>query len=182
MTQVNAHMFEDVYEDLGVNLDTLGCVMLDVEPINTAAFIETSDLYFTTNEKRFWINGDKGQKHVTLLYGLLPSVRQWHVDRILDGMYLPTRLEFDGDPIKFESPYEDENYECIVAPVRLNCVGGLNDRLSMLPHVKTFQTYKPHVTIAYVRKGWYAENRDALNYVSHLKPQATGLNYGSMKP
>lgn len=177
MTQVNAHMFEDVYTDLGVNLDTLGCIMLDVEPINTD-FIDQADLYYTNNKDRFWIKGNEGQKHVTLLYGLLPEVRRCHVDRILDGLPVPAAV-YLSMPIKFESPYPDEDYECIVAPVILDEVAPLNNRLSMLPHVKTFEDYRPHVTIAYVRKGWYAEH---VSELSHLPQQVwtKGLNYGRM--
>jgi len=33
--QLNSHLFEEVYKDLKINLNTLGCVMLDLEPLNS---------------------------------------------------------------------------------------------------------------------------------------------------
>jgi 2'-5' RNA ligase len=49
-----------------------------------------------------------------------------------------------------------------------------------LPHINTFPDYRPHVTLAYVRKGWYDEHADSLRDkrpVFHTK----GLDYGKMK-
>ena len=71
---LSAHKFQDVYTQFGIDLNSLGCVMLDVVPLDTMYTIEADGagvaLYYAKNKARFWINGwvvgDKA--HVTLLY------------------------------------------------------------------------------------------------------------------
>lgn len=183
--QFKAHDYPEVYESLGLDLKTLGCVMLKVEEPDTS-FIADEDLYVSSDPAKFWIKGRaSGNSHVTLRYGLLPSVRQEHVRRIMDDVNLPRELFVDHLE-RFDSPYEDEPYECIVARVRsLNDeLQEANDALGLLPNINTFSGYKPHVTLAYVREGWWGKNwqvaRDA--QYSLLPMRTKGLDLGRMQP
>lgn len=183
--QYKAHDYPEVYESLGIDLKTLGCVMLKTEEPDTS-FIADEDLYVSPDPAKFWIKGRaSGNSHVTLRYGLLPSVRQEHVRRIMDDVNLPRQLFVDHLEM-FPTTYDDEPYECIVARVT-DSQGELkwaNDALSLLPNINTFSGYKPHVTLAYVKQGWWMKNwqvaRDAA-YV--MQPMRTkGLDMGRMKP
>jgi hypothetical protein len=171
-----AHDFEDIYKDLGINLNTLGCIMLDVEGVDSSDLIEDEDLYYTKNKERFWINGRVGGSHVTLRYGLLPGVKRKHVDAVLSNLTLPTSIEVNEKLYTFPSPYRDDRYECIVAHVKSPEVFAFNSELGLLPNVNTFTQYLPHVTVAYVREGWYNENVGRVLTKTVLK--VTGLNYG----
>lgn len=182
----SAHDFEEVYTDLGINLKTLGCVMLGTEVPDTS-FIKDEDLYYTHNPELFWVNGRAmGNSHITLKYGLLPEVRRKHVDKVIDGLPLPERLSGTG-LMKFDSPYPDEPYDCIVLEIGKYAwtpgaeeLMDLHNHLNYLPHINTFPDYKPHVTLAYVRKGWYDEHIDDLvDFRSTLR--TTELDYGSMQ-
>lgn len=190
MTDFKAHDYPEIYEDLGIDLRTLGCVMLKTEQPDTS-FIDDEDLYVSPDPAKFWIRGRvAGDSHVTLRYGLLPSVRQQHVRRILDDVHLPQQLCVT-DLQRFDSPYDDEPYECIVARVESSnaLIGGwelqeINAALSLLPNVNTFANYKPHVTLAYVKEGWWFNNYgDAYQAARNLLPMRTkGLDFGKMVP
>ncbi|QLF83412.1 RNA ligase [Rhodococcus phage NiceHouse] len=144
-----------MYEDLDIDLSSLGCIMLDLEPIKLT--LPTAWLYKSEDERRFWIDGLVGQKpHATLLYGLLPGVKKWHVDSVLEDWWTGSvRVKSIGF---FDSPYEDDPYYCIVAHLDSlwdnagDSLTEANERLSLLPHVKTFSGYKAHVTLAYIRR------------------------------
>lgn len=147
-------MFEPVYKKLGIDLDKLGCIMLDVDPV-PGIKISEEKLYYAKNKKRFWIDGliFNYIAHVTLLYGLLQSGSKIKdlVDEVLTDWYLPeVEIERVGF---FNSPYPDEPYYCIVGHVKVNedLMEG-HQRLELLPHINTFTGYKPHVTLAYVKK------------------------------
>lgn len=186
---MSAHNYQEVYDDLGIDLKSLGCIMLKTEVPDTS-FIKDEDLYYTDNPKLFWVNGrSTTNSHITLKYGLLNSVRRKHVDTVIDGLPLPERLIGQG-MMKFDSPYPDEPYECIVLKISTDSAFGhpaelmaLHNQLNYLPHVNTFPDYKPHVTLAYVRKGWYSEH-----FAPGTSPRAgyqslktTELDYGRMR-
>lgn len=183
---MSAHQYKEVYDDLGIDLNKLGCVMLGVETIDTS-FIKDEDLYYAKNPDLFWVNGRaEGNSHITLKYGLLNTVRRSHVYKVIDGLPLPERLV--GQRItKFESPIPDEPYECIVLQISTDpAMSGaaelrdLHNHLNYLPHVNTFPDYKPHVTLAYVRKGWYDENLHNLLSL-YVNPATTALDFGKMQ-
>lgn len=157
MKQLNSHDFENVYKKLDINLDKLGCVMLDLKPLGSMAGSVRSkdDLYYSKNPSRKWIKGwVVGEvPHITLLYGLLDNAHNWedHIRAVLDGWEMDT-VEIDNIGY-FESPYPDENYYCLVAHIKVTTelMEGHN-RLEFLPHINTFVGYKPHMTIGYIRK------------------------------
>lgn len=162
--QLNANDFPAIYSELGISVNKLGCVMLDLAAIPVTSFIPETEaavereLYHTTNPEHFWIKGAVGEKksHITLLYGLLSKEWQDHIRTVLHDWQVPLFVEVDGLEV-FESPYADEKYVCIVARVRItDQLREGRARLELLPHINTFLDWKAHVTLAYVR----AEYRD----------------------
>lgn len=162
---INANDFPDVYKDLGINVNQLGCVVLNLAPIPVTSFIPETDgdvrreLYYTKNPELKWVQGavGEGESHITLLYGLLSKTWQDKIRRVLADWEAPLYVELSGLDV-FESPYgNEEPYVCIVARVAItpDLLEG-HARLEMLPHINTFLEWKAHVTLAYVR----AEYRD----------------------
>ena len=194
---MSAHKYGNIYKDLGVDLSKLGCVMLDLAPpkfiLDEAMWtsINGADCiwYHAKNPERFWINGFVGDKpHCTALYGLMEGAGIWkdHIETLVDDIGLPSHLEIDHFGY-FDSPYEDEPYWCMVAHLKENlALNALNERLQMLPHIRTFEGYKAHVTIAYIAKSQGEAYRDLI-LKSLREHQGTesfyvlGLNYGCNK-
>lgn len=176
---MSAHDFQEVYDDLDIDLKTLGCVMLKTETPDTS-FIRDEDLYYSSDPKLFWINGRVPNSHITLKYGLMPQVRREHVDAVIKDMPIPDYLVPTGITM-FASPYPDEPYECIVLPIALTPpLAALHNHLNYLPHINTFPEYKPHITLAYVRKGWYA-SLTGTPRAGYKRLYTTHLDYGRMK-
>lgn len=156
MDQIKAHDYPEIYQDLEINLAKLGCIMLDTEPLPDFE-IDEQHLYYANDKEKFWINGKVGggTPHVTLLYGLLPGVKKWHVDSVLEDWWR-TSVEIESVGF-FESPYPDEQCYCIIAHIKKieDDQPGLieaNQRLTLLPHMQTFAGYKSHLTLAYIKK------------------------------
>lgn len=164
--KIKAHDFPEVYQWLGINLSKLGCVMLDLEPIENINLVKGTmeGKYYAKNLERFWIDGWVfDEPHITLLYGLLEEAKNYapHIEKVLEGWKLD-EIEI-SDISYFDSPYPDELYYCIVAHIKVTdeLLEG-HERLSMLPHLKTFPGYKAHSTICYLNKNQGEEYRDKL--------------------
>lgn len=194
MKELSAHKFPEVYKRLGINLSKLGCIMLDLKPLNNAWSIEYDgaavSLYYAKNKERFWIDGWVFDKpHITLMYGLLTpgdeSPMKELVPQILEGWEYP-QIEVE-DISYFDSPYPDEPYYCIVAKIKTTPdLLEANERIKMLPHLNTFPGYKPHATICYLDKKQGDEYRD--NMIEYFKTcfvgkkmEVSGLNLGGNK-
>lgn len=180
-------------DELGIDVGSLGCIMLDVEaPTRVGDILPASWAYSSTNPKLEHVNGIQTDHHVTLLYGLLPQVRRHHVDEVLEGWTgLDVSVKTDVLDV-FDSPMADEPYSCIVARQSWGAGDEIleaHQRLSLLPHINTHPQFKAHVTLAYVRRERAA---DALAELARaLDPEAatidrvtarfrpSGLNYGT---
>lgn len=189
--QLSSHQFSEIYKDMDIDVDTLGCIMADVIPLASMADPDdsepglTKDLYSSDNPKRKWIKGWVVGKtaHITLLYGLLDNGHTWKkfVDKVLDGWEMKT-VEIDHID-HFESQYEDEPYYCIVAHIKVTdkLLEG-HERLQFLPHIDTFTGYKPHMTICYIKKDKKVLDRHVAWMNKAWKGKRLtvkpGLNYG----
>lgn len=162
--QIKAHSFPQVYKWLGLDLNKLGCVMLDVEPLSVShwlgqdsvtSYIHSLPLHKSEHKDRFWIDGWVADKtsHITLLYGLLDEAKNFelHISQVLSGWELE-EVEIE-DIGFFSSPYPDDEYWCIVAHIKPTerLLEG-HQRLEFLPHINTFAGYKPHLTLCYIKK------------------------------
>ena len=182
-TEVTAAQFPQVYQDLGIDPARLGCVMLNTEPISVSNVIYHEDLYYADPAMHKYAQGvvSESVPHVTLLYGLLRSGTELkkHVDAVLAGWEPadPTIAEIGF----FPSSAPDEHYVTLVA--RLEASPNLveaNSRLKLLPHIDTFSSFKPHLTLAYV-----SDSSDYQGYITTLNHmyqgmavRAANLNYG----
>ena len=180
----NANQFREMYSELSINIDKLGCIMLDIDN-SIPNLISKQDLHFTSNSDRFWINGFVAghTPHITLLYGLLESGKttyRKYVDEVLKDWKCDS-VEVDHVDF-FDSPYSDEPYYCIIAHLKITDeLKQGNQLLQLLPHINTFPEYKAHTTIAYIRKDENLRNNiiDSYNDIlSGAQLLVTGINYG----
>ena len=172
---------------MGVNIHDLGCVMLDVEPIDLRGAIPEEWAYTSTNPKLSYVSGIQEEAHITLLFGLLQNANliRSAVDEVLEG--------WEPGPISvwtidaFPSPLPEEPYVCLVAKIWGQGLKDAHARLSLLPHINTFPEYQPHLTLAYVHKDHAneairaVENAlGALDGLLSTPVEPLGLNYGRM--
>lgn len=186
--QLNTSQFKEIYPKLGIDINKLGCVMLDIEQEPFENLFEENELHYAKDKKKFWwINGFVAGKtpHITLLYGLLKSGKAYekYIKRVLKDWKLKTvtveEVSF------FDTTFASEPYYCIIAKVKVTDVllEG-HERLQFLPHIDTFTGYKPHITIAYIKKDDKIKKRAIRDYTELLegkKLKITGLNLGGKK-
>lgn len=183
---------DTLYKTLGIDVDKLGCIMANVEPLDIANSVEFSmldDLYYGEGYQQ----GAVAEKtaHVTLLYGIVhanagidgawsdSTVNREVIDLVLDG------VELDTVRISHVGVFDVGDAWCVVGFVEKS--GWLRDaheRLEMLPHITTHAEWIPHVTLAYVKK-----TADVVTWVNMLGDKfagaelsVTGLNYGDDLP
>lgn len=173
---------------MGINIRDLGCIMLDVKPLDIKGAIPADWAYHSKNPNLPHVSGIQTEAHVTLLFGLLENANliRSAVDEVLDG-WEPGRISTQTIEA-FQSPIPDEPYACIIA--KLQVTRQLKDahaRLSLLPHIDTHPQYLPHVTIAYVHKDRCSEAIAAVRHAlgtrdifTHADLVPIGLNYGDV--
>lgn len=171
----SAHEAKHIYDELGIDLSDLGCIMAVMTPPEID--LPEEWLYYANDPKRFWIDGVVSDSHVTLKYGLLDGVKRAHVDRVLEGWGMDDVQA--KDIMVFDSPYDDEPYKCIVLAVESDTLREANALLSMLPNVSTFKSYVPHLTVAYVKEEHVDEAVQMIKQQMHsYHPRFIGLDYG----
>ena len=174
----------NLYASLGIDTSKLGCVMLDVDDTGLGDHV-TPALWYDDPTDALNRYGRETEPHVTLLYGLLESAHTWReqVDEVLADWTPPKQLDVHRLEV-FETP----RYDCVVGMTgSVVALADAHGALSRLPHINTFPTYKPHITIGYVLPGtgryavadilaataWTPESLHPLARVS-----THGINYG----
>lgn len=168
--QIALKDYPDLYKDINVDLDKLGCIMLDTVKIPVAQYVEDSveEIIEVTSEV---------EPHVTLLYGLLENGNIWKdkVNELLAGWSCKTVTIREIDVFDLDNRY------AVVALLdkEEDLIDG-HERLTLLPHLSTFSEYVPHITLAYLKPG-----ADIDKWVKALskkyngqKVATTKLNYG----
>lgn len=201
-TDIKAYDYKEIYEMLGYNLSKLGCLMIDTEPVilpnhtmqdwdsgavvNFDAFYK-SFAYYAKNKERFWIDGFVSEKtpHLTLFYGFLQEAGCFkiHIEKLLKDTNISTvkisEVSF------FDSPYEDEPYYCIIAKIeKTDDLIEAHNKMTLLPNIQTFPDYKPHITIAYIKKDDAVRDefiKDMNTLLKGKELKVVGLNYGGNK-
>lgn len=183
--KLNSHQFEDVYKELDIELDDLGCVMLKVDGKDIPKVKDEAVLYKSEDPKKFWVDGFSETPHLTLLYGLLKPAEEYRkqIKEVLTGWKIKTvSVEKVG---YFDSPYEEEPYFCIVAYLKVTpeLLEG-HHRLQLLPHIDTFPEFTPHVTIAYIKKDEKTRDKVISAYdkkLAGIELRITGFDLGGEK-
>ena len=126
-----------------------GCAMIEVpfdDWSQITGMIDPEDVYELEEDRSY---GIQDNPHVTILYGLHGSVSPEELKSVLDRFNGNLRIKIAGIGI-----FENEDFDV----VKMNVVpdGGLqqlHDMISRLPNSDQYPEYKPHITIAYVKKG-----------------------------
>jgi 2'-5' RNA ligase len=180
METISAAQYPQVYVDLGLDTEQLGCIMADTEPIMISSVIDQADLYYSEDQEFTQGIVSESVPHVTLLYGLLSSgpAMQKHVDAVMASWSL-AEVQIE-DVTAFGA--NDSPYACLVARlVQTPALMEANARLRLLPHIDTFSDYTPHITLAYVDNdaGKVADYVDELTRrLARTVVAVKGINYG----
>lgn len=157
----------------GVQHQDLECVMLDVGQLPVKEIygpdMKEKDLYFAPEDqpRLKYAQGLVAEQsaHVTLLYGIHPS--ETYVDDVMEALdgWAPEDI-FIRKVSYFEGNTEGEKYHIIVGEVfpSANLILA-NKRLTKLPFTNQHAQYKPHVTLAYIKR-----NANVNRWVRRLNP------------
>jgi len=140
--------FEMLIEDKsGTNYD-YGCLMVYFDFPNWNNFTEkinVKDLYQASNERY----GIETEPHATILYGIHNDVDDDQVIALFSDI---KKSEFDLE-ITGMNCFFNESYDVLKLNVESNKLNELNRLAKKLPHTSEYPDYKPHITIAYLKKG-----------------------------
>jgi 2'-5' RNA ligase len=181
MPRITAYQFPAVYESLGIDMNNLGYIMLNVEPFSVDDYIDRDDLYSSATKE--FVDGMviDTKAHVTLLAGLLGSgpAMKFQVDEVLADWNQPAKVKIDHLG-SFEGTDDNgDKYSAIVAHLDLEGLEEANQRLRLLPHIDPFpEGYKAHLTIAYVKPEATTEWVESLSHLVGKLVPTTDLNYG----
>lgn len=139
------------------------CVMLGVDsplfyPDYLSLPLFQEGQYFESSGKKY-MQGIAGEYHITMKYGILPTVDSEDIHEVLarwspHNPLEPTRNHWDGDYEVFGPA--DADYEAVVVPITVtDFLYGVHQELNCLPNVCTFPDYRPHITIGYFQKGFW---------------------------
>ena len=143
---------EDLYELLGIDTGELGCMMAKfTTPTRLLNEIPENLLYHDPADPGEY--GKVFDSHVILLYGLLKPAHETReaVDLVLRGLVFPENIQFGAADWVTS---RDQPYDVLyIPPVFGYQFVDAHRRLSRLPHVNPHPEYRPHLTLAYVKKG-----------------------------
>lgn len=111
------------------------------------SWIDPDDVYESNLDSTY---GIQKNPHVTILYGLHDNVTEEMVKSVLDNYHGEIDIEIDGIGV-----FEKADFD--VVKFNVNPDGALQhlfNELSKLPNSNEYPDYKPHITIAYVKKGY----------------------------
>jgi hypothetical protein len=133
-----------------INGHKYGCVMIEI-PISNwdeiTSSIDPEDVYTESNDGE--PHGIQEDPHLTLLYGLHDNVTPEMVKSIFDNFSGDISIKVNGIGI-----FENKDFDVVkfnVVPE--GSLQKLHDELSKFPNSNQSPDYKPHITIAYLKKG-----------------------------
>lgn len=141
---IPSESFESMVEAAESETHDYACIMARIPDVQATLeamreFIDAEDIYE---------DEDPGEPHVTVLYGLQDS----QLDEIKKKLEKAKPFALKVKDFELFEP-EEEDYDVIVLRVESPELVELHDELAKLPHESTHPDYKPHLTLAYVKKG-----------------------------
>lgn len=106
--------------------------------------IDDKDVY--DNEKGEY--GKEDEPHITILYGLHNEVSFDDIKKITDKAEKPINFEVKG--IDY---FESEEFDVLKLNVESESLRTLNEKACGHPYTNEYDTYNPHMTVAYLKKG-----------------------------
>jgi hypothetical protein len=132
-----------------INGYAYGCVMVDYKFENWSSLLDsinTEDIYKVEGKNY----GLQPRPHLTLLYGIHDTV----TDEQIQNCFQDTTEEDFKVKISGVSLFENPEFDVVkLEVVKTPILEEVNKKLSELPNSNQFPEYKPHITIAYVKKG-----------------------------
>lgn len=187
---MTAHNHAELLANFGVNLNELGCVMLEAESLPVRNWAEAAgfgqNLWVSSPDGHpwSWVKGPVAETgaHVTVKYGFLQKAYTSQMEAAVHQLmadYEPgMTLRVGGVEIFAEPAVSELGYACIVARIDDEPLRNWNAALSMLPHVDTYPDYKPHLTLGYVQKHLAADVRREFFARMPRYVTTTGLSLG----
>jgi hypothetical protein len=123
-----------------------GCVMMMVNISNwndVCQMINAEDVYSIDED-----HGIEQTPHITVLYGFYSFVMPHDVLEVLNTFKQPS-VRFGNIGIFEDHP----DFDVVKIDVESEDLNNMHSELLNLPNEQTFPTYKPHMTIAYLKKG-----------------------------
>jgi 2'-5' RNA ligase len=127
------------------------CALVDIPKSDESAFVNlaktipSKDLYINKSEN---INGIEDEPHITVLYGLTDETPE-NVIKKLSKVKGTAKATLGKVSVFKDNP----KFDVIKVDVNSPSLKKLNDLLRQLDNECKFKTYKPHLTLAYVKKG-----------------------------
>jgi 2'-5' RNA ligase len=157
-----------------------GCVMIDVPVKNwneIISWIDTDDLYEVEGENY----GIQERPHLTLLYPVLKNVKFDVVKNVLKSI-LNKEILIEIEDIDL---FENEKFDVVKFNVKNNeyLNKAHNDLKNNIPNEDKYDIYKPHITIAYVKKGMgekykkYYKHSISLNKITYINSNGKNEYY-----
>jgi hypothetical protein len=139
-----------------------GCLMAYVDPTYGPRITSTGQrlippqiLYTDPNDPTY---GYDNEPHVTLKYGFEPDISKMDVATILQGVK-PFNVV-----LKSLNQFQNEKYDVVKFEVhKCPVLTELRRRCDGYPNSDSYPDYKPHMTLAYVKKGTFPHIRENLN-------------------
>jgi len=138
-----------ICEDKSGTMYEFGCLMLYVKFPNWSEFtsqIDSSFLYEPESERY----GLETEPHITILYGIHKDVKD---EDVLDLFSDINTKEFDLKLSGIDC-FKNKDYDVLKINIKSDKLNELNTIAKSLPHTDTYPDYKPHLTIAYLKKGY----------------------------
>jgi hypothetical protein len=148
-----------------------GCVMGAVEGDDWFSLIqgriEPEDIYDPDGTY-----GIETEPHVTVLFGLCDEI-------LVPADVVRAMEEFKAPVITVKriDSFSNKDFDVLKLSVESKDLRRMNDRLRQFPHVDTFPTYEPHITLAYLKKGTAGKYTGDLEAAVAAQP-LTAFKYG----
>jgi hypothetical protein len=145
------------------NIYEFGCLLITLKMegwMDILSNIDREDLYLPDNERY----GLEDEPHCTILYGIHKDVRDENVMNIFSKVSLE---DLDIKVMGIDC-FNNPEYDVLKMSVKSEKLNNLHDMASKLPHTSTYPDYKPHITIAYLKKGM-GEKYTNLKYTTTIK-------------